>query len=228
MDHCCCSTALKFGELYYGDELCPRQQLRKTEFYNDFLVHFDTHFLCGIETLRTNTQLETISLFQGLNDPPPDKDKMDLIRLVIPHLQAALQTRQRLIAADTDKQEFEQALNCLEQGIVLLDQSGSRIFVNAAAQRIVDRREGLSIVKSKFWMTSPSERASFTALVQRTCTNNEVVGNHGGAVHVSRHGKRPLNVSVRRFCCENPTAPRRAVAIVFISDPERQTRTRHF
>jgi DNA-binding CsgD family transcriptional regulator/PAS domain-containing protein len=213
----------KPGELIYGDELCPRRQLRRTEFYNDFLVRYDTNLFCAIETLKTDTQLESISFFQGVNDQEPDRDQTDLIRLVIPHIQAALRTRRQIAAAETASREFEETLNCLERGVVLLDQSGNCLFVNASAQRILDRRDGISIVKSKLWVHSPVERARLAALTQRSCTS-EVI-NPGDPVAISRHGKRPLNISVHRFCSENPRVSKRAVAIAFISDPEQQVKT---
>ncbi len=214
------------GEAVFGHELCSRAELEKTEFYNDFLVKFDSRLYWTMATERGTTRLESISLYQSWKSPSPDPDNLDLLHLVVPHIQAALRTRKQLVAAETANREFEDALNCLEQGIVLLDQSGNCLFVNASAQRILDRRDGISIIRSKLWVNSPGERARLTALTQRSC-RSEVI-NPGEAVAISRHGKRPLNISVRRFCSENPRVPKKAMAIVFISDPERRVKAPSF
>ena len=211
------------NEGVFGYELCSKAQLEKTEFYNDFLVKFDSRLYWTIATEKRTTRLESISLYQGWNDKPPGQDGLDLLQLILPHLKAALRTRRQLAAADMVKKEFQEALNCLDQGIVLLDQSGNCLFVNVVAQRIVDRREGLSIIKSRLWVTSPSERARLNAFVQQSCTNNFVKGK-GGSVAVSRPDKKPLSVSVHRFSCDNLTAPRRAAVIVFITDPEQSVK----
>jgi DNA-binding CsgD family transcriptional regulator/PAS domain-containing protein len=210
------------GEAVFGHELCSRAELEKTEFYNDFLVKFDSRLYWTMATERGTTRLESISLYQSWKSQSPDPDNLDLLNLVMPHIQAALRTRRQIVAAETANREFEEALNCLEQGVVLLDQSGNCLFVNASARRILDRQEGISIVKSRLWVTSPAERARLTALTQRSCTCE--VLNQGDTVAISRHGKRPLNVSVRRFCSENPKVPKKAMAIAFISDPERRVK----
>ena len=208
----------------FGYELCSKAQLEKTEFYNDFLVRFDSRLYWTIATEKRTTRLESISLYQGWNDKPPGQDGLDLLQLILPHLKAALRTRRRLVAADTVSGEFEEALNCLEQGIVLLDQSGSCLFANAVAQRIVNRREGLSITKSRLWATAPNERARLDALVKQACTS-DFVNSKGGSVAITRPGKKPLSVSVHRFTCDKPSAPRRAAVIVSIADPEQSVKT---
>jgi DNA-binding CsgD family transcriptional regulator/PAS domain-containing protein len=212
------------GEAVFGHELCSRAELEKTEFYNDFLVKFDSRLYWTMATERGTTRLESISLYQSWKNQSPDPDNLDLLQFVIPHIQAALRTRRQIVAAETANRELEEALNCLEQGVVLLDQFGNCLFTNIAAQQILNRREGLSIIKSKIWVNSPTERGRLNALIERSCTN-DVISSPGGAVAISRDGKRPLNISFHRFRCENPTAPRRAVAIAFISDPESRVRT---
>ena len=208
----------------FGYELCSKALLEKTEFYNDFLVKFDSRLYWTIATEKRMSRLESISLYQGWNDNPPGQDGLDLLQLILPHLKAALRIRRQLVAADMVKREFEEALNCLDQGIVLLDQSGSCLFVNAVAHRIVNRREGLSIAKSRLWVTSPNERTRLDALIRQTCTNDFVNGK-GGSVAISRHGKKPFSISVHRFRCEQPTALKRAVVIVFIADSEQTLKT---
>ena len=52
-----------------------------------------------------------------------------------------------------------------------------------------------------------------------------IIGSEGGTTAISRNGKKPLSVSVNRFGSETCAVPKKAAAIVFITDPERPVKT---
>src|SRR6266567_2937917 len=107
--------ARKQNELSLGDELCPIEYLRKTEFYNDLLLKFDVRLWCAVPTLKTATHLELISLYsRGWKHDLPGPRSIDLVELLIPHLQSALYTRRIFSETQQQKTEMAEALNVLD------------------------------------------------------------------------------------------------------------------
>lgn len=211
------------GELFFGEAICNLNELSKTEFFNDFLLRFDSKLFCGVETIKRTTKFETISLYQRWKDKAPEKQRLELLYLLLPHLRTALSTRQLLVSADGRSRDFEAAFNNLEQAIVLLDSSGICVFVNREAQAIVDRNDGLSLCRSRLWVFSPTERGKLDALVKQCCSG-DILPSPGGSALVSRATQRPLRISVRRFRSAISSVSARAVAIAILSDPDRPAR----
>jgi DNA-binding CsgD family transcriptional regulator len=207
------------GESYFGDEICDIEDLKKTEFYNDFLLKCDTRFFWGLATLKRDLRLETISLYTSWKSKPPSDDAANILDLVTPHIKSALRIRSQLLGLECAKRSFEDSLHKLPKAAVLLGRSGKCLFVNEAAQRLLNRKQGLSVMASKLVATNLEDRAHLDALI-RNCCSGELLGSGSGVVAVHRMERKPLVVSVRQFRQQYGMYSDQAVAIVFIADPD--------
>lgn len=123
------------------------------------------------------------------------------------------------------------ALDALSAGLVLLSPQGRVLHVNPAAEAIVRRADGLSIVQGRLGAPGRAQAQALARLVGRVC------GCSGppecGALQLVRpSGKRPLQlVAVPLRVRERPAmadAPSAAVsALCFISGHEHQTQDAH-
>jgi DNA-binding CsgD family transcriptional regulator len=209
------------GEIAFGDELSPPNQLRETEFYNDYLTKFDIKLLCAVPLLKREGSFDLISFYESWRVTPRREVDMALIEMVLPHLRSALILRRSVYSTLEKFQELEALLGMLNCGVILFDVHGTCVFVNNEAQRILDQRDGLSLVRGKLSASNASESGMLRALIERAVlTGGGKEALPGGAVLVSRHPGKSLQIVISPFVSERVSTVQRALAIGFISDPD--------
>jgi DNA-binding CsgD family transcriptional regulator len=145
----------------------------------------------------------------------------------MPHLIRSLQLHTRLSTVENKCSAFATAFDRIQGAFILLDAMGQIIFLNRAAQAIVDRKDGLAINSRKLRAQSSSENA----LLKRTISDTAVLAcgkttGQPGSTTVSRPNRGSsyyLTMSpVRPAVFTGLEDP--AVA-VFIADPNDAIRT---
>jgi DNA-binding CsgD family transcriptional regulator len=205
--------------LVLAEEICPSYRLKKTEFYNDFLVKYGDVLLGAVIPSRVSTTFESLSLFGELDSDGPDKEAIDLVRLLIPHVKSAFLLHRHLFEVQAKANDLAAGLNRLQTAVILLGGDGSCIFLNDAAEQIISQKDGLHVRCSRLFASLSHELAQLQALVRQATTRKDL---WGGTMLVSRRGRKPLQVSVNSFPAQNSQLPNRATAIVLIADPDRQ------
>jgi hypothetical protein len=173
---------------------------------------------------RTRHLFPTLSFYRGLRENEFDREQLSMLRMVAPHLRTALYTRSKLTVLESRISDLETALDRLDCGLVLLDATCRAVFINRNARAILDRNEGLSLHRGTLVAQSPSE-----ALALRTILVKAVgaVKNtpSPGAMLISRLGRKPLQIVAGSFRPDMAGLPGRAMATIFITDPEQKTTT---
>jgi len=87
----CGAHLFRAGQAYRDEELCPQEELYRTEFYNDWIAQQGmSHALFGA-VLKTKRLVAFANLVRYKGAPPFDEDDLDLLRLLNPHLLKAVQ-----------------------------------------------------------------------------------------------------------------------------------------
>lgn len=139
---------LRNGAAYLGDDLVPDEELTRSTFYRDFLVHEGVRWLCaGI--VFDGSDADLLPTVCSVFNPPDGKRFDDLHRtlhaLITRHLSLALGTMFKLRDADFRAASSLQALNRLAAPLVLLGARGQVRFVNDAAHRLFAERDGVTL-----------------------------------------------------------------------------------
>jgi DNA-binding CsgD family transcriptional regulator/PAS domain-containing protein len=209
-------------EFAFGEQLCKRSILSKTEFYNDYLNEFGHLLYCAVATVKTPTSFENVSLYHAIDDDIPGQETLDRLHLVLPHLRAALKLRRQLLEVTGLAGHLADALNAFHTAVILLDEKGRCFFLNAAAERILSQHDGVYVRGSRLFAALAAESARLHALILRaTNLGSGKVSCGGGAALVSRRERKPLQVTVSPLLSEDFKLPARVAAIAVISDPER-------
>ena len=126
-----------------GEELLPASQLIETEFYRDYLQPQNLyHGLCGVITRRQD-EVSFINLFRSPQMAPfDDGDKAALYRL-LPHLSRALKLHDELRRDRQESNNFRELLALLPIPYLLVDRHRRLRFQNLAAERVLERADGL-------------------------------------------------------------------------------------
>jgi DNA-binding NarL/FixJ family response regulator len=211
------------NDLFFANELCASHELRRTEFFNDFLILHRQALCCGYFISKGPTFVENISLYCDLDTEPPESEIRDRLNLVLPHIRLALRLQRNLVQVEQANSDREAVLNLLATGLILLDENGTCIFLNKAAERIISQRDGLFVRGSSLSAESSREAAQLQSLIKQGAA--VAAGKErkaAGAMLIARRGRKPLQVLVSTFLPEKLIVPRRIVVAILIIDPENQ------
>lgn len=207
------------GRIVLDPEMCSRAALKRSEFYNDFLLRgVGTHSMAGVIARQDDAAFVLTSLRE---DRKAGWDEIDrpTVRVLLPHLARCLETRQRLQILEAG----ELALNTLNVGVMLLADDGRFVFWNRAAEQIIAHaNDGLSLRSGRL---SASDRGADLAL-RRLLASVLAPGaslQSAPDVLVTRFSGRmpykvtasPLLRTIRPFI-----GMRKPVALVLVTDPE--------
>jgi DNA-binding CsgD family transcriptional regulator/PAS domain-containing protein len=144
-------SLLKTGEVVIGEDVVPREQLLASRFYKDCLslnqnmVQIISGFIFGMDSIHSMPAV--CSFFRGAHHP--DFDEADRLRmhLVLPHLSRSLGVMQLLRSAELTVVSTLAALECLPSGVLLLNDDGGVVFANRSARRMLEKGDGLCLLK---------------------------------------------------------------------------------
>lgn len=135
------------GRAIYAEELCPEEDVRRSEFYNDWARHLDDIGTGGsIVLFRDETRLLTF----GGNIPFSQRDALQsnwiaLLDQLAPHLKNAFELRRQLAGKQLVDASYLAALDTIPNAVFLLDGTGSVSYSNLAAHRLL--KDGSFVVQ---------------------------------------------------------------------------------
>jgi PAS domain-containing protein len=151
-----------------------------------------------------------------------EREHLDLLRRVVPHLHRAAQINVRLGTARFDQESSAEVLNNLACGVIIVSGDGKVLFVNRAAEAIVAAEDGISLDKTGPRATEQQQCAALRKLIAAAATGGTEPRGAGGVISLSRpSGRRPLAVLVASLrVTASWFVNRQPRAIVFVVDPE--------
>jgi len=218
------------GYVTNGEDLISWQDLTRTEFYNDFLKHFDCDRIGTVRLVKSDRWISHCSLFRPGRRDSFEDDKLRLLATLTPHLRRAVTLHLRLASIDGEHRIAEATLDAMALGVVVLDRAGHPVFVNRSGQQILQRRDGLQLDHKGLSCLCHTETAQLRQKLQAAA---EIVDGH------PQNGSLMLVVSRRSATSHYilTIAPLRGAAFdrlggtgtaaIFIADPDRAPETPH-
>lgn len=210
------------GLVLAADSYVRLDDLKPSEFYNDFLAPKDVAHCVGACLSRRDGVCSNLTVTRSLTRGPFQDAELRLIRLLLPHVRQALDLHERLGDLRAAHAAAEDVLDRLPQGVMVLDACGRPLFVNRAASTVVAQRDGLSITGGHVEVGRPAERQALRGLLHRAAQASAGESlRAGGAMAVSRPSmKRPYSILVTPL--RLPIASEaEAAATLVVSDPDR-------
>ena len=201
-----------------GDDLCPHRELVQTDLYREFLCPLQLHHMTFMVLSMSPRKYELISMWRGKDRPHLEAEAMRLLKLLLPHIQTALQVRNVLGTAELRAHNAESLLDGSLTASILLDEEGHIVLMNAAAQKLTAERDGLHVHGDQIAPTDTTSRMRFRSLILAAAAPCQPEPSVGVLLE-RRSGKRPLHVLVAPF---RPADLRRSNArvLVLATDPE--------
>lgn len=220
------------GKVFTASDFITRDAFTATDFYNEWWLPagYDT------EPLTTNLLVDhgATGIFTShgsLRRSPFDGVQKRMFAKLAQHLVRAVALQRRLhhltFASDSALAGFDD----LRQGFFLIDAQARPVFVNRVGRALLDARDGLRLEAGGLSADNADDGTALRALIASCAIESSLT--NGGEIAVRRQtGRLPLNVLVTpvrqgtAVAAIPWTITQHPVAIVLISDPETELRSR--
>ncbi len=212
-----------------GHSLISDSQLEKTEFYQDFLRKLDMFQIIGSVLHLGQDQIGMIGVHRGRNQPAFDQSEQDQLGAVLPHLQRALQLRQKLsgdvIASQSLKLPDEEGL-----AILLVDGNGRLLHANGEGDILLRNADALKTADNIVTTHHVRTALRLQRLIKDAATTAASrMGVPGGFLSIPRADRFPLSMLVSPYqAVLNPASAPTAAALLMVRDPARDTELTKF
>jgi DNA-binding CsgD family transcriptional regulator len=211
------------GNVCPSEILCSDEQALRSEFYNEWILPQKQRYgLVGV-LFKERSMTSMIGAIRSERPGPFGEQDLSLVRILMPHLQRAVQLHRRVVALELREKAVNGALNRWSMGVILLDHEGRVLLMNRSAEAVLRKKDGLTAQADGLHAGLPHEAAALRSLIHSAIgTSLGRVSHPGGGVTISRaFAGRPLNVLVTPVVAHKALrAESGAAAIVFIGDPD--------
>ena len=178
------------GRAVVGHELVPIDEFRKTEFYHQVAGPAGNVHLLGAIMARRNGRIDAITFYRPDQARNYGREEQRLMDVFIPHIRRSLNLYNKLQKADVQTALLQTSIDTLTGALILLNENGKVVFLNAAAERLL-RRNSLPL------------RKTGQALRRASC-------RHRPAGKADQRSDRHERSASHRWCCSDPSGRWRA------------------
>jgi DNA-binding CsgD family transcriptional regulator/PAS domain-containing protein len=213
--------------IYVGEQLIPKDDLERTEFFNDFSLVYDIVRHVGAPIAINSSWACNLACHRPAGKQPFGPEDVRLLRHLWPHLQRAIQFHRKFAELEGQQRASLDALDRLSAAVILLDQTGRILLANREAHRIFEQNDGLSARKLELAAARGEQNRELRRAIVDAAKGSRGEGTAGGMLVVDRpSGKRSYVLLVapvgRQAFSPDLKTP---AAAVFVTDPERQPET---
>ena len=220
------------GKVFTVADFITTEEFTATEFYNEWWLPagYDT------EPLTTNLLIDSgargIFMIHGLlNRPPFGSDQKRLFAVMAQHLVRAIALQRRLYHLTFASESVFAGFDDLDQGFLLVDAQARPVFANRAGRALLDACDGLRLQAGILSAPNADDGCGLRALIASCALESNIAP--GGEILLRRQsGRPPLHALVTPIRGQTATAAtpwtiaQRPAAIVLVSDPETEIRSR--
>jgi DNA-binding CsgD family transcriptional regulator len=150
------------------EDLTPRDEWMRSDFYQSFLKPFGIYFIAGIDWMYDKTSRISIRFTRELTQGPFSDDEKDFLRLLIPHLEHSVSIGIQLRQLDSERQIYADSISKRSIGVITLDKHGCILQSNATAEGYLKHADGLQLVHKKIKLSNSSANDKFNGYLQQT------------------------------------------------------------
>jgi DNA-binding CsgD family transcriptional regulator len=204
-------------------DVMSKDEFFRTEFYNDFLRPQEVHSFLSAFILAEKDCVATFNISRCPRGGEWEREHLDLMRSIAPHLHRAVQINLQLGEARFEAESSAEVLNNLACGVVIVSGDAKVLFVNHAAKAIVATADGISITLAGLRAAERQQSSALRKLIAAAATGGTEPKAAGGVLSLSRpSGRRPLAVLVAPLhVAAGWFVNGQPHAIVFVVDPDR-------
>lgn len=221
-----CDRMFPTGSVRYSHIAVPDPELKKTEFYADFLKPNEMDYGFGVEIALPDQPAALLSAFRPARQGPFEEQQGQVLLALLPHLQRALRLNSELTMLRSAKLGLEHALDVFDRAVFGLNGKGEILFANQTARRLAAQPDGLSVKENRLVADGPAQNAELQSLLKQAAITGAGFSN-GGAVLIERKSQKPpLRLTLLPFAANLLGHIPGLVMVVFVDDPTKRPLSR--
>lgn len=211
------------GSVVIDHEILPREDLVKSEFFNDHLRARNVAHCIGAVVMKSPSTVSTLTTYRSAGKGTFDDGSVVAARKLVPHFQRALQISRKLRVSEYRSSSALDVLDQAPYGVVLLSRQGIVLHVNRLAKEVLNHKDGLSIEAGEVRAAIHRETQAIRCAISAAC-GSSLSELRAGSLAVTRHSlARSYAVLVAPLPGNGHDVFRdvKPAAVMFITDPER-------
>jgi DNA-binding CsgD family transcriptional regulator len=185
--------------LLQGEELVNHAHRVRSELYNEGLSQYDLEYMNMLSCNCSTGRAELLSLWRSPKQGPLDAASLHLLQILVPHVQATLRLRAKVVASNTSNLFSEMALDAMSIAAFLVTSTGHVRHMNKLAMDQLQNEDGLRLDNGRLAVTNSCENAQLEFLIAGSAATGKNGSDipPGGAMKISRSGSQhALQVTV--------------------------------
>ncbi len=178
------------------EDWMAKDDLVRTEFYNDFCKPQDVHSIMWIRMAISGSNVATLNITRAERMGRYTDADFKLAREFQPHLIRAFKMGKRLGLERRRQHEIETLLDLSANGFFLLDADGAIRHVNRAGERLLAQAGTFGVVHGGLRAVQPSISKQLEALIARAASPDAETRRSGSMAIPSPNSALPLSVLV--------------------------------
>ena len=188
---------LHYNRAGTGSEVVSEAELSRSEYFNDYLRPQGLFYMTGVSVKPDDQLVLSFSALRGRAKGDLSRQELKAIQTLVPHLQRALQIRQRLETAELLQKASWQVLDNCIAAIVLVDRHRRIRGLSREAEQILKANDGIGVRDNRLVTNIGQQDAAMNDLIDSCFRNDLPVRAPGGHLLVNRPSlKRPLSLLV--------------------------------
>jgi len=214
-----------FGRAMIGSQVVEDRILERSLIYNEFLRPIaNIHHLAGAIFALDDGHHAVVGIHRPRDARAYELTDSRRLSLLLPHLQRALEIRQRLRHASAIGKFATAAFDRLSLGVILMGPTGKVLHANVAAEAILRVGDGLMRAPDGIRAMTKQDDKHLQELIagaRKTSALTSMSQMPGGHVRISRpSGRQAYAVMIAPVGADLVASGKnRAAALAFISDP---------
>jgi DNA-binding CsgD family transcriptional regulator len=203
------------------EDWMPKEELLRSEYYNDFLQRIDAHSTLMIRLDRDGHQISVLNVSRARRLGQFGAAELEFAGRMHGHLIRAYRLSQKLSQTIQVREGLAAALDQSSNGVILVDANGRVLHANRLAERLFAEAGGLRLDQGRLTCAPAGAERRLQALIA-AATTADAERRSGGSMTLAAPGRRlPLALMVsplsrrRREMFRSPPA-----ALVCVTDPE--------
>jgi DNA-binding CsgD family transcriptional regulator/PAS domain-containing protein len=185
----------------------PKAEFLRTEFYNDFFKPFDVHSDVAIGLAAEGEVAVIVNVLRSERWGEWTAKEIAVCAEVQPHLIRAFKLGQRIGPIRRLGKGLADVLDRSPYGLMLLDRDGVIRYLNSAAEALLARPGGLSVIGGRLWAACSGDTQRLWALIA-AANRGKAEGREGGSMALpSAEGLLPFSILIA------PLAPERCESL---------------
>ncbi|MCU1758657.1 helix-turn-helix transcriptional regulator [Pseudomonas sp. 14P_8.1_Bac3] len=153
-------------QVFAVDDIMTSTEWEHSAYFKAFCGPNDVYHVMGADISTPDGGKLRFRITRPKRSPNFSANDRALCAMFLPHLRRALQLHNLLDRSESLSELYSQAISRLSVATLVLDESGSVLRVNAVAQEILARSDGLKLVGGRLEATYPSDNRELQRLIR--------------------------------------------------------------